>query len=90
MTVYEAIKQMRDLSKKGEPFSFTFASYSKTKDSSDGNIHVSRGLLRKRDSEANNQYADCQESYTNLDTGEPRRFWQCCLLVFNGQTLTIS
>lgn len=90
MTVFEAIREMRELSKKGVPFSFTFASYSMTKNSSDGNIHVEKGILRRRDSDANNQYADCQESYTNLVTGEPRRFWQCCLLVFNGQTLTLS
>lgn len=90
MTVFEAIKQMRELSKQNVPFSFTFASYSKKRGTSEGNIHVSRGLLRKRGANSHNQYAEYQEDYTNLDTGEPRRFWQCCLLVFNGQTLTIK
>jgi len=90
MTVFEAIKDMRAKSKRGETFSFTFASFSITRRSSEGNITVHRAILRKRTSAKYNQYAEYMEEYLNVDTNEPRKFWHCCLLTYNGQPLTIN
>ncbi|MGJ1419985.1 hypothetical protein ACR79T_10190 [Sphingobacterium spiritivorum] len=81
---------MRTLSKEGKSFSFTFMSYSQSRDETSGIIEVHKARLRNRGKENYNKYAELQEEYINLDTGEPRRFWHCCLLSLNGQSLTFA
>lgn len=90
MTVYEAIAKMRELTKQGQSFSFTFMSYSHYRGETKGIIEVQQARLRPRNRIEHNQYAELQEEYINVKTGEPRRFWHCCLLSLNGQSLTFT
>lgn len=89
MELYAAIREMRRLSKAGEPFSFTFMSYDRSRGRSEGIITVHRARLRPRGHERYNQHAELQEEYLDLDTNEPRRFWHPCLMTFNGQRVHI-
>lgn len=90
MTIYEAIAEMRRLSKLGKSFSFSFMSYSHTRGECNGIVEVHNARLRPRNKVEYNKYAELQEEYINLDTGEPRRFWHCCLLSFNGRSLKFA
>ena len=90
MTIFEAISEMRRLTKLGKTFSFTFMSYSRSRGTSDGIIEVKNARLRPRSKTDYNQFAELQEEYINTNTGEPRRFWHCCLLSFNGQSLKFA
>lgn len=90
MTIYEAIAKMRELTKQGQSFSFTFMSYSLSRDKCNGIVEVQKARLRPRNKVDYNQYAELQEEYINVNTGEPRRFWHCCLLSLNGQSLTFT
>lgn len=90
MTIYEAITDMRRLTKQGKSFSFTFMSYSHSRGISDGIVEVQNGRLRNRGMEKYNQFAELQEEYVNINNGEPRRFWHCCLLSFNGISLKFA
>jgi len=86
LKVFEAIRQMRELSKQEKPFSFSFMSYSHTKQKSAGVVQVRRGLLRRRPaSDKHNRYEPFMENYYDLDAQEDRRFWQMLLISFNGQ-----
>ena len=89
MTIYEAIAQMRKLTKEGKSFSFSHMTYDRTKGISNGITEVRSAKLRKRETTRYNEMAELQEAYIN-DLGEPRRFWHCLLLTFNGLTLTID
>lgn len=90
MTIYEAIAEMRKISKAGGTFAFTFMSYSLSRDQTNGIVEVNKARLRKRASTDHNQFAELQEHYVNVNTGEARRFWHCCLLSLNGQSLTFT
>jgi hypothetical protein len=87
MKLFEAIKQMRELSKALTPFSFSFMSCNLTKQASEGIVEVRHARLRARTMEEHHQYAEHIEEYVNLDTGEPRRFYQPLLMSFNGQKI---
>lgn len=89
-SIYDAIATMRALTREGKYFSFSFMSYSHTRQKTDGIVHVRRARLRKRGKEVHNQYAELQEEYVDIETGEPRRFWHCCLMTFNGKKLSIN
>lgn len=90
MTIYEAIAEMRRLTKLGKSFSFTFMSYAHSRGTSTGIVEVQNARLRNRGMEKYNQFAELQEEYINTSTGEPRRFWHCCLLSFNGISLKFA
>lgn len=85
MNVYEALTEMRRLSGEGRSFEFSFMSYNPSEERSEGIVYVRRGILRHRETEAHNKNADIIEAYTDLETGQPRRFYQPLLMTFNGE-----
>lgn len=87
--LFDAIHEMRRLTREGVPFSFTYMSYNESKGTSEGIIHVRSAKLRKRESGKYNRNAEDQEAYLNLDTNEPRRFWHPLLMEFNGEKVTL-
>lgn len=89
MDLYSAIHEMRELTKKEVPFSFTFMSYDRTRGRSSGIVSVRRAKLRPRGKEKYNEFAELQEEYLDLDTNEPRRFWHPLLMTFNGKKVSI-
>lgn len=89
MKLYDAIAEMRRLSNKGIPFSFTYMSYNSTTGKSDGIINVEQARLVKREDQKYNRNAEDQERYYNLTTGEVRRFWHPLLMFLNGETVKI-
>lgn len=90
MDLFDAIHEMRRLSKEGVPFSFSFMSCNLTKGASDGIVEVSKARLIARESEAYHANADFVERYMDLATGEPRHFYQILLISFNGQPVTLQ
>ena len=78
----EAIKQMKLLSEKSIPFSFSYSSYNQPKATSDGVIKVHQALIRKQDAPHLLQYFDIKQQLP-----------KCChiplLMTFNGLQITI-
>ena len=85
MDLFEAIRHMRELSKRNISFGFSFMSYNETAQKSEGIVEVRHARLRARTQEAHHRNAEIIEEYVNTDTGEARRFYQPLLLSFNGQ-----
>lgn len=90
MDIYEAIRQMRLKSEKGESFSFAFMSYSYERNTSNGVIKVENAKLRKQSTTEKNRFADYMLNFTNLDTLEYGSCWQMLLLEFNGIELEFA
>ena len=89
MKLYEAIAEMRRISKNGGSFSFTFMSCDTGRRQSEGPVYVRSARLLKRESTKYNSHAEDMERYINLDTMEARRFWQPLLMFFNGNKIEI-
>jgi hypothetical protein len=90
MEVYEAIRQMRKISKQGKTFSFAFMSYSRQKRKSDGIVEIRRARLRKQSTEEQNRFAAIMLNYFDLNTNEYGRCYQPLLMEFNGQKLVLT
>lgn len=88
-TVFQAINEMRELSKMDVPFGFTFMSWSETKQACEGIKEVRRARLKNRTKEADFFNSDMIEEYIDLDTMEHRRFYHPGLMTFNGKKLDI-
>lgn len=89
MKLYDAINEMRRLSREGKPFSFSFMSYNSSKGASDGVVYVRQAKTMMRERLEFNQNAEQQERYMDLDTMQPRRFWHPLLMTFNGEKVTV-
>ena len=89
MKLYDAINEMRRLSREERPFSFSFMSCNTSRDTSEGVVYVRRAKLLGREAERYNRHAEVQERYLDLDTMEPRRFWHPLLMTFNGEKVTV-
>ncbi len=89
MRLYDAIGEMRRLSRQNVPFSFSFMSYNSSKGTSEGIIFVRQGRLRARESAKFNSKAEEMESYLDLDRMETRHFYQPLLMTFNGEKVTV-
>ena len=88
--MYEAIDQMRELSRQRIPFSFSFMSYSIARRKSEGVVTVRRARLNKQSRKERNQYTDYMLNYTDLSTGETASCWQPLLLTFNDNELELK
>ncbi len=90
MDVYEAIKRMRELSRQGLSFSFSFMSYSMDKGKSNGITEVRRARLRRQTTEDKNRFAGIMLNYFDLDTNEYGQCYQPLLMEFNGHKLELN
>lgn len=87
--LYDAINEMRRLSREGKPFSFSFMSYNSSRGTSDGVVHVRQARTMSREALEFNRNAEQQERYLDLDTMQPRRFWHPLLMTINGEKVTV-
>jgi len=89
INLWEAIKQMRQISRKKGSFSFIFMSYSRSRGKSSGIVEVSNARLRSQ-APPGGKYADHLLNYVDIDTGEAFHFWQPCLMFFEGKKITLQ
>ena len=93
MKVYEAIKDMRRRSQRGnwQPFSFTFMSFSLSRGDSHGPVEVKHAVLYKNrkpeEGEKPNPYADHQLTFLDTDSGEVHKCWQPLIMTYEGKKL---
>jgi len=88
--LYSAIKEMRRLTKANQSFSFSFMSYYRDKQSTQGIVNVARAKLRKSTNEPDNQNTEIMLNYLDLDTNQPRQFYQPTLMYFNGSKVILN
>ena len=83
MNVYEAIKQMRQLSNDNIPFSIKFVSMNGTKGVSNGESVVNKCLLRPGLSNEYSNKAKSLVGYTDLSDNSNKSFYIPLLTEFN-------
>lgn len=79
---------MRRMSEQKKEFSFSFMSYSITKDKSDGEVNVEHAILYKNPKDSKNAYQDYMLTYLDTDTGQVHQCWQPLIMSFNHEPLT--
>lgn len=76
--------------RRAEGFSFSFMSYSRSRQESHGIVEVQHARLKPRAKAAKYENADIIEEYIDLDTGESKKFYQCTLMFFNGHKIELT
>jgi hypothetical protein len=78
-----AVKQMREMSHAGIPFSITYQTFNHTKGTSKGTKVVDKAILRKGYKKDQSSKSDMLIAYKDINTGEERQFYLPLLLKFN-------
>ena len=86
INIYSALKRMREMTKKGIPFSFSFMSYNATNGTSDGVKKVTNAQLRLGYRDDQSSKASVLIGYVNAQDGN-RWFYLPLLIGFNGHTV---
>ncbi|MEG1007492.1 MAG: hypothetical protein RSO15_14635 [Bacteroides sp.] len=89
MDVYEAIRQMKMKSERGETFSMSFMTYSYDRGKSNGVAKVEHAKLRKKSTQEANQFAEYMLNFIDMDTLEYGTCWEILLLEFDGHELEL-
>lgn len=90
MDVYEAIRQMRQKSEAGIPFSISFMTYSYERGKSEGVAKIENAKLLKSSTEEYNRFADYMLNIRDLDTLDRRSCWWLLLLEVDGQEVELT
>lgn len=77
-----AIKEMKSLTEQNIPFSFSFTSFSESRDASDGVIIVQSASLRKQPNDYLLEYYDNKKQ-------KAKRCYVCLLMTFNNKQINI-
>lgn len=82
--VNTALKRMREQSKSGMPFSFSYISFNNTTGKSEGVKHVNKALLRKGYKSNQSDKKDILIAYEDIDKGKNRQFYLPLLIKYEG------
>lgn len=87
--LYEAIRQMRELTKLGKTFSFVHSTYDRDRVSTSGIRQVMHAKLRPAPDDEEVANADFKLFYFDEDIMEPRNCWQHLIMWFNDKKIFI-
>ncbi|WP_081819374.1 hypothetical protein [Maribacter sp. Hel_I_7] len=88
VNIYDALKQMRELTKIGAPFSFEYITFNSSKGYSEGTKKVAKALLRTGYSREQSDKSEILIGYTVEPETLPRWFYLPLLMKFNGMKVT--
>lgn len=80
---------MRELTGKGEAFSFVFMSYDQGRQKSQGAVSINKAKLRPATPKDQNKNADYMLNFLDVEANLPRQLYQVCLMEFNGQRIEV-
>ena len=90
ITLYDAIKEMRQLSSADKSFSFSHSTWDQDKQQCNGIRHVNKAILRPAGRNDEIKDADLKLFYKDLDNLENRNCWQPLLMFFNGKKCILN
>lgn len=90
ITLWDAIKEMREATGKGETFSMAFMSYDRTRGKSQGVVQVKKARLRPATHRDQNRNADYMLNFIDVETNLPRQMYQVTLMELNGKRVELT
>lgn len=88
MTAYQVIEEMKELTKAKVPFAFSFYSYNRSAQSSEGVVDVNNAKLLFHEP-TTDPVKDARYRYYDYDQGEPRNFYLPALMTFQGRKVNL-
>ncbi len=84
ISIYEAVKKMREMSARGESFSFKFRKWDRQRMRGGDLAVVTAAKLRPRAADEDVVHSSSKLYYVDTETGQQRVCWQPLIVEFNG------
>lgn len=89
ITLWDAIREMREATGRGETFSMVFMSLDRSRGKSQGAVQINKARLRPATPADQNQYSDYMLNFLDVEANAPRRLWQVTLMELNGKRVEL-
>jgi hypothetical protein len=89
INIYDAISEMRKLTKMNENFSVAFMSCDTSREKSSGMVELQKVKLRSGAGDDAFKNSDYIINYLNVETNIPGKFYQILLMYFNEMKVTL-
>ena len=89
INLYEAIMQMRKLTKADETFSIAFMSCDTSREKSSGLVELTKVKLRSGAADKDYKNSEYMIDYLNVENNIHGRFYEILLMYFNGMKITL-
>jgi len=83
--LFDALKQMRDISNVDGEFSFSFIKYNRQKNKGGDKVIIKRARLRARPMDGKIENSLHKLFFTDLEQDKPENCWQILIVEFNGK-----
>jgi hypothetical protein len=90
INVWDAIREMREITGQGGMFSMAFMSYDPGRGKSDGVVMISKARLRNSTPKEQNRNTHHMLNFLDVERNVPRQMYLITLMEFNGKKITVS
>lgn len=89
INLYEAVDRMRAISVAGGTFAVKFRKWNRATGKGGDLAVIPHARIRRKASDEKIAHASHKVFFTDTDTGRARNCWQCLIVEFNGQKVTL-
>jgi len=90
ISLWDAIRQMREITETGGTFGFTFMSYDRGRQKSHGIVSISHARLRHATPKDQNQNAHHMINFLDVELNQPKQMYLITLMELNGQRIIVT
>lgn len=90
ISLWDAIKRMREITGEGGTFSMTFMSYDRGRQKSQGVVTINKARLRNATPKDHNKNTHHMINFLDVDLNQPKQMYLITLMEFNGHRIIIT
>lgn len=88
--IWDAIREMREITGTGGSFSMTFMSYDRGRQRSTGFVSIPRARLRNATPKEENKNAPYMLNFLDIEKNQPKQMYLITMMEFNGKKITVT
>ncbi|OQB81426.1 MAG: hypothetical protein BWX87_00692 [Bacteroidetes bacterium ADurb.Bin123] len=89
ISIWDAIREMREITGMGKTFSMTFMSYDRGRQKSSGVVTIARARLRNATPKEQNQNAHHMLNFLDVDRNQPKQMYLITMMELNEKKIIV-
>lgn len=90
ITIWDAIREMREITGTGGSFNMTFMSYDRGRQRSTGVVSVEKARLRNATPKEQNKNAPYMLNFLDVEKNQPKQMYLITMMEFNGKKIIVT
>ena len=90
ISIWDAIREMREITGTGGSFNMTFMSYDRGRQRSTGVVSVGKARLRNATPKEQNKNAPYMLNFLDVEKNQPKQMYLITMMEFNGKKIIVT